>query len=90
MVKPVFLIRDTKANASVGYLPDEVADLGAKLTLFNIHPQEQEFTLGINTRQKDWVIIKAMEKPFINVLWLGTGLLAIGFGMAMWRRFREI
>jgi cytochrome c-type biogenesis protein CcmF len=88
--KPVFLIRDTKSNASVGYLPDEIPDLGAKLTLINIHPLEQEFTLGINTRQKDWVIIKAMEKPFINVLWIGTGLLAIGFGMAMFRRFKEI
>jgi cytochrome c-type biogenesis protein CcmF len=90
LAKPVFLIKDTHGKASVGYLPDEVADLGAKLTLINIHPQEQEFTLGINTRQKDWVIIKAMEKPFINLLWIGTGLLAIGFAMAMVRRFREM
>jgi len=41
-------------------------------------------------RQKDWVVIKAMEKPLINILWIGTGLLAIGFAMAMVRRFREI
>jgi cytochrome c-type biogenesis protein CcmF len=88
--QPIFLIRDTKTNATVGYLPDEVDDLGARLTLINIHPNENEFTIGINTRQKDWVVIKAMEKPFINILWLGTGLLAIGFAVAMLRRFREI
>jgi cytochrome c-type biogenesis protein CcmF len=88
--RPIFLIRDTKTNATVGYLPDEVDDLGARLTLVNIHPNENEFTIGINTRQKDWVVIKAMEKPFINILWLGTGLLAIGFAVAMVRRFREI
>jgi len=90
IAKPIFLIRDALSNASVAYLPEEVADLGAKITLVNIHPNEQEFTLGINTRQKDWVIIKAMEKPFINILWLGTGLLAIGFGVAMVRRFKEM
>jgi cytochrome c-type biogenesis protein CcmF len=90
LAKPIFLIRNTKGNATVGYLPEEIDDLGSKITLVNIHPQEQEFTLGLNTRQKDWVIIKAMEKPFINVLWLGTGLLAIGFAIAMVRRFREI
>jgi cytochrome c-type biogenesis protein CcmF len=48
-----------------------------------------EFSLGLNTRQKDWVIIKAMEKPLINVLWLGTGVLMVGFSMAMVRRFKE-
>jgi cytochrome c-type biogenesis protein CcmF len=31
-----------------------------------------------------------MEKPFINILWLGTGLLVIGFAVAMVRRFKEI
>jgi cytochrome c-type biogenesis protein CcmF len=34
-------------------------------------------------------VIKAIEKPYINVLWLGTGLLMVGFFMAMVRRFRE-
>jgi cytochrome c-type biogenesis protein CcmF len=86
---PVFLIRNASGDAAVGYLPDEVSDLGVKLTLNNILPKEEKFTVGITTRQKDWVIIKAMEKPFINVLWLGTGLLSIGFVMAMIRRFRE-
>lgn len=89
LAKPIFLIRDTKSNATVGYISDDVDDLGARLTLAHIHPQEQEFTIGVNTRPKDWVVIKAMEKPLINILWLGTGLLTLGFAMAMVRRFRE-
>ncbi len=83
---PIFLIRD---RAQVGRLSSEVNDLGVKITLLNIHPETNEFSLGLNTRQKDWVIIKAMEKPMINVLWLGTGVLMIGFSMAMVRRFKE-
>jgi cytochrome c-type biogenesis protein CcmF len=83
---PIFLIKD---KAQVGRISSEINDLGVRITLLNIHPDTNEFSLGLNTRQKDWVIIKAMEKPLINVLWLGTGVLMVGFSMAMVRRFRE-
>jgi cytochrome c-type biogenesis protein CcmF len=84
--EPMFLIRD---RSTVGRIPSEIGDLGVRLALLNIHPETGEFTLGLNARQKDWVIIKALEKPYINVLWLGTGLLMVGFVIAMTRRFRE-
>ena len=84
--EPIFLIRE---RSQVGRIPFEVGELGVKVTLLNIHPDANEFSLGLSGRQKDWVIIKAMEKPYINVLWLGTGLLMVGFVMAMLRRFRE-
>ncbi len=84
--EPIFLIKD---RTQVGRLSSEINDLGVKITLLNIHPETNEFSLGLNTRQKDWVIIKAMEKPMINILWLGTGVLMIGFSLAMVRRFRE-
>jgi cytochrome c-type biogenesis protein CcmF len=84
--EPMFLIR---GRSEVGRIPSEINELGVRITLLNIHPDTNEFTLGINTRQKDWVIIKAIEKPLINVLWLGTGILMLGFTLAMVRRFRE-
>lgn len=83
--EPIFLIR----NRMVGRIPDEVEDLGVQLTLMNIHPEDNQFTIGISTRQKDYVILKAMEKPLINVLWIGTFLLMTGFTVAIVRRFRE-
>lgn len=86
LVEPLFIIRN---RTEVGRIPDEAGELGVRLTLLNIHPQENEFVLGLQTRQKDWVIIKAMEKPYINILWLGTGLITIGFLVAMVRRFRD-
>lgn len=85
IAEPIFLIKDKV----VGRIPDEVKDLGLKFTLLNIHPESGQFSIGINTRQKDWVVIKAMEKPYINVLWLGTVVVMAGFGIAMVRRFRE-
>jgi cytochrome c-type biogenesis protein CcmF len=85
IAEPIFLIR----NRMVGRIPDEVSDLGVQLTLLNIHPESNQFSIGISTRQKDYVILKAMEKPFINVLWLGTFMVMTGFGIAIVRRFRE-
>ncbi len=84
--EPIFLIKD---RSEVGRIPIEVGELGVKVTLLNIHPETNEFTLGLQGRQKDWVIIKAMEKPYINVLWMGTLILMLGFTMAMVRRFKE-
>ena len=84
--EPIFLIKD---KTQVGRISSEISELGIKITLLNIHPETGEFSLGLTTRQKDWVIIKAMEKPYINLLWLGTGVLMVGFSMAMVRRFKE-
>jgi cytochrome c-type biogenesis protein CcmF len=85
IAKPIFLIKEKM----VGRIPDDVYDLGLRFTFMNIHPETNEFTLGINTRQKNWVVIKALEKPYINILWIGTLLLMAGFSIAMIRRFRE-
>lgn len=85
-LEPIFLIRN---RTEVGRIADETGELGVKLTLLNIHPESNEFVLGLQTRQKDWVIIKALEKPLINILWLGTGLLTLGFVVAAVRRFRD-
>lgn len=72
-----------------GLLADEIPELGLRFTLINVHPQTDELTVGVETRQKDWVVIKALEKPWVNILWLGTVLLMTGFGIAITRRFRE-
>lgn len=73
----------------VGRVADEIPDLGLRLTFLNIDPQKGEFTIGTQTAQKDYIILKAMEKPGINLLWIGTGLMALGFGIATVRRSRE-
>lgn len=85
IAEPVFIIKDNIA----GRIPDEVPGLGVKFTLMNIHPETDEFTISAITRQKDWIILKAMEKPLINILWLGTLILMVGFTMATVRRYDE-
>ncbi|HEX5171368.1 MAG TPA: cytochrome c biogenesis protein CcsA [Cyclobacteriaceae bacterium] len=83
--EPIFLIKDKM----VGRISDEINELGLKVALMSIHPESNEFTLSISTRQKDWVVLKAVEKPLINVLWIGTLILMTGFTLALVRRARE-
>lgn len=84
--EPVLLL---STNSQGGVVTDEIGDLGLKISLLNVHPETDELTLGVQTRQKNWVVVKALEKPFVNVLWIGTLVLMAGFGIAMTRRFRE-
>lgn len=83
--EPVFLIKDKM----VGRIPDEINELGLRIALLSIHPETNDFTLGVSSRQKDWVVLKAVEKPLINVLWMGTLILMTGFTVALVRRSRE-
>jgi cytochrome c-type biogenesis protein CcmF len=81
-VHPVFVVR----NRMVGRVPDEVEDLGVRITFNAVDPATGKFTFGVSTTQKDYVILKAMEKPFINLLWSGTLLMALGFGLSVRQR----
>jgi cytochrome c-type biogenesis protein CcmF len=83
--EPIYLIKDKM----VGRIPDEITDLASKITLLAIDPEQGSFTIGTNTRQKDWVILEAVEKPLINILWIGTLLLVLGFSVAISRRYSE-
>lgn len=87
LVEPIYIIRmDDKA---VGIVPADLYELGLRLTLNKINPENETFELTSSFTQKDYVILKAMEKPLINILWIGTVLLVVGFTMAMVRRYSE-
>jgi cytochrome c-type biogenesis protein CcmF len=83
--EPIMLI----SGMNVGFVEDYVYDLGVKLSILTIQPQNNLFVFGLNTTQKDWIILEAVEKPLINMLWIGTFLLVIGLLVAIFRRYRE-
>lgn len=84
-ISPIFIIKDQQVAMPLV----ENKELGVRVKFENIDPQTGKFTFGINTSQRDFVVIKAIEKPLINVLWIGTFVLMIGFAMAIVRRYRE-
>ncbi len=84
-LNPIFIIKDKM----MGNIPSVNEDIGAKISFLNIHPNEGKFELAIETSQQDYIIMKAIEMPFINILWLGTIVLMIGFSVAIYRRYTE-
>jgi cytochrome c-type biogenesis protein CcmF len=85
---PVYVIKISE-KGMVGIVPDINEDLGIRIALLSIDPKTESFTLGVNTSQKDYIVLKVVEKPLINILWLGTFLLVIGMIMAIVRRYQE-
>ena len=87
IAEPIFLVKEDE----VAYLPDTVESLAARLTLRNIYPDEELFLIGIETTQKPWIILEIAEKPLINLLWLGAGVLCLGLmcsAVARWQALR--
>ncbi|TXE14415.1 cytochrome c biogenesis protein CcsA [Algoriphagus aquimarinus] len=85
LLQPTFIIR----NNQVGKLPVIDTELGIKISLENILPEENKFVFKVNQYQKDYVVMKAIVKPYINVLWIGTIIMLTGFSIAIIRRFDE-
>jgi cytochrome c-type biogenesis protein CcmF len=85
LLEPTFIIRDKQ----VGKLPVTDSELGIKISLENILPEQNKFVFKVNQYQKDYVVLKAIVKPYINVLWIGTIVMLLGFTVAIYRRFDE-
>ncbi|MCF2443137.1 cytochrome c biogenesis protein CcsA [Dyadobacter sp. CY345] len=85
VITPSFVIRDRL----VARKPEVNKDLGFRVQFQEIDPSTGKFTFAVNTTQRDFIVMKATEKPLINILWLGTFVLVIGFIMATVRRFKD-
>jgi cytochrome c-type biogenesis protein CcmF len=85
VAEPLYIIKDRMAARP----PVTIDDLGLKIALNEIKPETNTFVFGVNTTQKDYIVLKAIEKPMINILWIGTFMLVIGFLVAISRRYTE-
>ena len=85
VLEPTFIIR----NNQIGKIPVVDSELGIKVSLENILPEDNKFVFKVNQYQKDYVVMKAIVKPYVNVLWIGTIVMLTGFSVAIFRRFDE-
>lgn len=86
---PIYRIdKDNRVTIKDHYIDDlhtSVAFVGVNTETGKVNVQVQE---RVNPPD-DIVVIQAIQKPWINLLWLGTLVLTLGFGVAMVRRIRE-
>ncbi len=86
ILTPTFIIKDRL----VGRRAETSDELGIRIQLNEIDPQTGKFTFAVNRTQRDYIVMKAFEKPLINVLWIGTLVVALGFLISTVQRYRQV
>ncbi len=86
--EPVFTVK----GGQIIPLPFEDKDLGLRILLTSINPSAETLTLQISRGKPaapQFITLKAIVFPGINLLWAGAVLMVLGFGIAAYRRFSE-
>jgi cytochrome c-type biogenesis protein CcmF len=82
---PVFVVEGNQ----VVHRDDATTDAQFKFRLNKVIPEQQEIELLAYQNIGDeapFIVIKAVIFPWINLLWLGSVLMALGTVMAIYRR----
>lgn len=82
--EPVFMIKGNEFKS----LPAVVEGYGLEFDIQHIDPDAGQFTIKV-TDHNDWLIMKAIVFPWINLLWLGICITMLGMMIAMVQRIRE-
>ena len=70
--------------------PDHNKPLGVKLWVTQIGGDNKRVAFKVSTSQKDWITLKAIEFPHINLVWLGTIVMSLGVGLSVSKRFMRL
>jgi cytochrome c-type biogenesis protein CcmF len=83
--EPVFMIRDFTVYSKDA----EVPDLGLKISFDRIDPADGKIELSVHEKKgnkRNFIIMKAIIFPGINILWIGCLLMIIGSLLAVRKR----
>jgi len=86
---PVFAIRDRQFTFSI---PDSLPSGEVKIYFEGIDPENQTFKFKVMEKRpeaKDFIVMKAIVFPGINILWLGCIIMALGSFIAVYNRIRR-
>jgi cytochrome c-type biogenesis protein CcmF len=89
VLRPVYVITTDRRQQ---FVQNRAIDWGLGAAFAGMVVDEGAINLvfdGATVAQDEWVVVQAYEKPFISVLWLGTGILGIGFAVSFRRRLAE-
>jgi cytochrome c-type biogenesis protein CcmF len=87
--EPIYLLKD----GSKFDFGKKVDEKGLKFRFTNVFPDRNKLELMVYQKpkpEKTWVVLKAIEFPYINLFWGGTIIMVIGFLLSIFRRNKEI
>jgi cytochrome c-type biogenesis protein CcmF len=87
--EPLFLV---KGNNTFDFARN-IDDLSLRLRFTKIFPEQNKMELQVYEKPqqaKEWVVFKSIEFPYINLYWLGTIVMVVGFCISIVRRKKEL
>jgi cytochrome c-type biogenesis protein CcmF len=87
--EPIFMIKDGNAFD----FAKKVDDAGLKLRFSKIIPEQNKVEVQVFQQpesKKPYIVMKAINFPYINFFWSGTIIMVIGFLMSIFRRNKEL
>ncbi len=87
--EPVFMIK----GGSGFDFARKVDDAGLKLRFSKIIPQNNKVEITVYQQpesKKAYIVMKAIDFPYINFFWSGTIIMVIGFLLSIFRRNKEL
>ncbi|MEI7803030.1 MAG: cytochrome c biogenesis protein CcsA, partial [Bacteroidota bacterium] len=87
MAEPLYLIHDGMAKS----INDKVSELGLIFRLKKILPEQNKVEIDVAEvkPEQDYIVMKAIVFPFINLVWLGTIMTVFGFLISLFRIFQK-
>jgi cytochrome c-type biogenesis protein CcmF len=87
--EPVYMIKKN----SVFDFARKVDDVGLKLRFSKVLPDKNKIEITVYQQpenKKPWIVMSALDFPYINFLWTGTVIMVIGFLLSIFRRNKEL
>jgi cytochrome c-type biogenesis protein CcmF len=87
--KPLYLVDESGTTRSVrNELPGW--QFAVSFVGMNVNSGQVRLVLeGVTVEAEDWIVVQALEKPFIVLVWLGILMLSAGFVVAFIRRLLD-
>lgn len=89
--EPVYVI-DTKNGNSVTTIPATVEGAGLTFNVVKINPEAKKFSISVREKEKplDFIILKAIIFPYINLVWLGAIITFLGSIYSAYRKAKQL
>lgn len=84
---PVFVIRKN----TIQPISSRIEELGLQFTFWKINPKEGNIEITLQEKKenvRDFIVMQAMIFPYINILWIGCIIMALGTVLAIVERIR--
>jgi cytochrome c-type biogenesis protein CcmF len=85
---PIYYLRDSSYQYTVA---DTISNLALYIRFDRILPEQKKVELQVKQSDvvNDYIVMKAYVFPFINILWIGTLVMIIGFLLSMRKRILQ-